>query len=208
MNREPHFIREKIKDERGNMRTNANQSHGTDNLLSDYMDRLSKTKGANRDADGLGVMSVGGLLVGGVDAISGKGGEEISGFIVTRHELRELAKYWFSERLEADFDWFLHQCTGSSEWRWSKYITRRLERLAETLGLEEMRNLWNTAIASFRKGNPMVTDEDWNIFRHGTEDEQEAWRARTFREDIGVEDGRSDESDDRTVSVEKRPCKS
>jgi hypothetical protein len=59
-------------------------------------------------------MSVGGLLVGGVNAVGGKGGGGISEFIVTRHEMREIAKYWFSERLKADFYWFVYQCTGSS----------------------------------------------------------------------------------------------
>ena len=48
----------------------------------------------------------GGLIIGSVDAINGQDGEEVE-FPVTRHELRALAAYWWTERLDHDFDWFV-----------------------------------------------------------------------------------------------------
>jgi hypothetical protein len=40
------------------------------------------------------------------------GGEEVE-FPVTRHELHALAEYWWTERIDHDFWFFLYQQTGS-----------------------------------------------------------------------------------------------
>jgi hypothetical protein len=93
---------------------------------AEYFDALEKSKGANRDTDGLGTMAVGPFLIGCVDAINGEDGKEVPEFAATRHELKQLAEYWALEGLEHDFEWFVCQQTGSSEWRWSVYIDRRL----------------------------------------------------------------------------------
>jgi hypothetical protein len=173
------------------MNKNANENQAPGNFVSDYFDRLDKSVGANRDTRGLGAMGVGPFVIGSVDAISGEGGEEMPEFVATRHELKELAEYWASERIEHDFDWFLYQSTGSSEWRWSAYINRRLNRLGEILGEEAMRSVWEAAIGSFRKHRPKITDEDWHIFTEGTDEEQEAWRDKVFGEQATAKEIRS-----------------
>jgi hypothetical protein len=145
--------------------------------LMDYVDRIEKSVGSNRDTDGLGIIAIGPSTIGSVDAINGEDGKEVPEFAVTRHELQQLASYWAGERIEQDFDWSLYQCTGSSEWRWSAYINRRLHRLAEVLGSETMRKVWHEAVVNFRK-HVKLTDEDWRIFTGGTDKEQEAWRGR------------------------------
>jgi len=119
---------------------------------TDYFDALSKSQGSNRDTEGLGAMAIAGgdLIIGSVDAINDQDGEEME-FPVTRHELRAPAAYWWTERLDHDFDWFVYQQTGSSEWRWSAYITRRLSRLGQILGEEAMEDAFDDASARWRK---------------------------------------------------------
>jgi hypothetical protein len=141
-----------------------------------YFERLAVSRGTNRDSDGLGKMNVGPFIVGTVDAINADDGQESHDFVPTRHELKQLAGYWAEERLAHDHEWFVYQCTGSSEWRWSTFIDRRLNRLAEILGDDAMKEVWDKAIASYRRGCPGLTDEDWRIFTCGTDEEQEAWR--------------------------------
>ena len=145
-----------------------------DVIGAEYFDALEKSKGANRDADGLGTMAVGPFLIGGVDAVNGEDGKEVPEFAATRHELKQLAEYWALERLERDFDWFVNQQTGSSEWRWNSYINRRLIRLSDILGPEAMRKVDERAAASFRKRYPKISDADWRVFTGGTQEEQEA----------------------------------
>lgn len=162
-------------------KVSENQKPGS--ITTDYLDRLQKSVGSNRDADGLGTMAAGPFVVGGVEAINGEDGKELPEFVATKHELKQLAEYWALEGIEHDFDWFVYQSTGSSEWRWSVYIDRRLNRLSEILGPEEMQRAHKAAVASFRKRNAKITDEDWQIFTKGTEAEQEAWREKAFAKD-------------------------
>jgi len=85
----------------------------------------------------------------------------------------------------------MYQSTDSSEWRWSAYINRRLNRLSGVLGPEAMRQARDEAIASFRERQPKLTDEDWLVFTKGTEEEQEAWRDKVFREEEAAEQAKS-----------------
>jgi hypothetical protein len=148
----------------------------------DYLDRLRESVGTNRDTEGLGTMAVGPFIVGSVDAINGEDGKEVAEFVATKHELKQLARYWAEERIERDFYWFVYQGTGSSEWRWSAYITRRLNRLSEVLGLEAMERVWDDAVASYRRRRK-ISDEDWRVFTEGSEEEQEVWRKKMLEEE-------------------------
>jgi hypothetical protein len=169
------------------MESNVSENEMPANNVSDYLNRLQKSMGTNRDTDGLGVVANGPFVIGSVDAINGEDGREVPEFLATRHELKQLAEYWAQERIEDDFDCFLYQSSGSSEWRWSAYINRRLNRLSELLGPEAMRKVHEDAVASFRKCNPKISDEDWRVFMEGTEEEQEAWREKVFGEDESAE---------------------
>lgn len=147
----------------------------------EYFEALQKSVGSNRDTEGLGAMQMGPLIIGSVDAINGENGAEVPAFVITRHELKQLALYWMQERLDFDFDWFLYQSSGSSEWRWNAYIGRRLARLHDILGVHAMNRLWEEACMAFRKGRSQLTDQDWRIFQEGTEEEQEAWRSEHIK---------------------------
>ena len=147
-----------------------------------YVEGLRASVGTNRDTKGLGSMKVGPSIVGCVDPINGEDGNEFPDFVPTRHELKQLALYWMHERIDHDFDYFCYQQTGSSEWRWSVYISRRLDRLAEILGEEAMQQVRKGAVESYRKGYAKITDEDWRVFTTGNEKEQDAWRTKLWEE--------------------------
>jgi hypothetical protein len=150
--------------------------------LSNYLDRLEKSAGSSRDTDGLGTMAAGPFVVGSVEAINGEDGKEAPEFVATRHELKQLAEYWALEGLKHDFEWFVCQQTGSSEWRWSVYVDRRLNRLGEILGPGAMSEVHQQAVQAFRKLRSTVSDADWRVFTEGTQEEQDGWRAKIFGE--------------------------
>jgi hypothetical protein len=164
------------------MESNVSKNEMPSNNLSDYLDRLEKSAGSNRDTDGLGTMAAGPFVVGSVEAINGEDGKEAPEFVATRHELKQLAEYWALERIEHDFDWFVMQTSGSSEWRWSTYVNPRLNRLAQVLGSEAMSKVHQQAVQAFRKSYPKISDADWRVFTEVTQEEQDAWRAKVFGE--------------------------
>ncbi len=148
----------------------------------DYFDAIEASVGTNRDTKGLGTMKVGPCVIGSVGPINGEDGKEVPDFVPTLHELKQLAGYWIGERIDLDFDWFAYQQSGSSEWRWSVFIYRRLHRLAEVLGEEAMKQIGKNAVKIYRKCYPSISDEDWRVFTTGTEEEQEAWRTKLWKE--------------------------
>jgi hypothetical protein len=164
-----------------------NNSKSEASTANDYLDRLEKSAGSNRDTGGLGTMAAGPFVVGSVEAINGEDGNEAPEFVATRHELKQLAEYWALERIEHDFDWFLLQTSGSSEWRWSTYVNRRLNRLAQVLGSEAMSKVHQQAVQAFRQRYPKISDADWRVFTEGTQEEQEAWRNKAFGDDGAAE---------------------
>ena len=148
----------------------------------DYFDAIEASVGTNRDTKGLGTMNVGPCIVGSVGPINGEDGKEVPDFVPTLHELKQLARYWIGERIDSDFEWFAYQQSGSSEWRWSVFISRRLSRLAEVLGEEAVWQVGKVAVETYRKCYPRINDEDWRVFTIGTEQEQEAWRTKLRKE--------------------------
>jgi hypothetical protein len=145
------------------------------------LDALRKSQGSNRDTEGLGAMAIAGgaLIIGSVDAINGQGGEEVE-FPVTRQELRALAAYWWTERMDCEFDWFVYEQTGRSEWGRSLYIDRRLNRLHRILGQEAMDKVIEDATARWRKLHKL-SDEEWRVFTRGSDQEKETWREARWR---------------------------
>lgn len=51
------------------MESNVSGNEMPSNNLSDYLDRLEKSEGSNRDADGLGTTAAGPFVIGSVDAV-------------------------------------------------------------------------------------------------------------------------------------------
>ena len=53
------------------------------------------------------------MVIGAIDRINGAGAEP-SGFVVTKHELERVARYWFHERPDNYYTCFIFQSSGSS----------------------------------------------------------------------------------------------
>jgi len=145
---------------------------------TDYVDALMKSKGSNEDTDGLGMMAAGPLVIGSVDAINGKEGEEVPEFS-PRHELERLAAYWWTERIDRDFDWFVYQQTGSSEWRGAYTSSAACTALPNPRRGGHGKR-FDDASARWRKLYK-ISDEDWRVFTRGSDQEQEAWRETQWR---------------------------
>jgi len=45
-----------------------------------------------------------------------------------------------------------------------------------------MQRVGKDAVASYRKRYPSISDEDWRVFTTGTDQEQEAWRTKLWKE--------------------------
>src|SRR3977135_4086515 len=53
-----------------------------------------QTHKPSKDARGLGPLQGGQIRLGAIDMIVGEGGVEVSGFVATRNEVFQLARYW------------------------------------------------------------------------------------------------------------------
>ena len=105
-----------------------------------------------------------------MDEVNGPGAEEIWGFTPTHHELIQIVKYWTEVWLDLDYFMFLHSQTGSDWLRKSHFAHRRVGRIAEILGADEVKKNIDEVYAEFGKtGNKRY----WDIFLNGTEEQRE-----------------------------------
>ena len=75
---------------------------------------------------------IGRLVIGAVGGIKGSGAEPVA-FLVTKHELEEVARYWFDKYFRTEYI-----CSGSLEWRIHTYSYKRLVAITRVLGDERM----------------------------------------------------------------------
>ena len=113
-----------------------------------------------------------GLVIGQASHINGADAA-LTGFVVTKHELEQVARYWFDQRLDNDFFCFFYDCSGSYEWRLSRYSSERLHAIGQVLGDDRMRVIENEVAAVFQK-DAKLDDEGWRIFTTGSAKEQAA----------------------------------
>jgi len=113
--------------------------------------------------------------LGGVYVAEVNGPEacKIPEFTPTKHELIQIAKYWYDQVFYNDFYFFTFAQTGSTEWRINMYAERRIDRVAEILSEEELNELLADVERGFKE-KYKISDEDWNIFKNGS---QEEWAA-------------------------------
>jgi hypothetical protein len=135
--------------------------------------REDETQQFSMDAQGLGPRQAGPFTVGFVDMIVGKGGLEVPEFVATKHEIIQLVRYWATEIIDLDFEFFLYGCTGSSEWRTHVFANRRLTTISKVLGEEEVTKAVMQAKEDFAK---TVDQRAWKIFTTGTKEERELFQ--------------------------------
>jgi len=131
---------------------------------------------------------IGPFLVGYVDEVNGTEAVEVPDFVPTRHELIQIVKYWAKERVDNAWFFFVTGQTGSSEWRINLFAERRIDRIAEILGEDEVEKAIDEVFAEFgEKQDKRI----WEIFLNGTEEQQEAVQEefqRAFDEGTGIDE--------------------
>lgn len=79
----------------------------------------------------------GGLILGYVDDVNGSGAAEVP-FLPTRHELGVLARYWGGVVAEIEDVWAALQSVGSEDMRVRWFALRRMHRIADLVGVENL----------------------------------------------------------------------
>lgn len=115
-----------------------------------------------------------GSFIGHVSEVNGPGGEEIDGFLPTRHELGLVVKHWMMQIIEYEFFIFCFQCASSELTRRSSFAARRVERIEMLIGEEDTHRAIENAYAEFGRAQ---NAETWRIFRNGTKEEVRAFHA-------------------------------
>src|SRR5262245_57069626 len=133
---------------------------------------------SNSDNEFLEPWCAGHFKIGCVDEVNGAGAAEVPGFTPTRHELRQLAKYWAETALEIEYDWFIYAQVGGTDMRLEPFAQRRIARIANLLGTEEVQKLVSEVEIEFgKKQYPRA----WEIFCHGTKEEREQFQDEIHR---------------------------
>ena len=122
---------------------------------------------SNPDNEFLGPTGGGPVTIGLVDEVNGLGAAGVPEFVPTRHELLELARFWAREDLEIQLGWFLYGQTGSTDLRVSSYAIRRINRIADLLGQDVVKD----AIASVYREAEERDKLLWKIFKDGDQKE-------------------------------------
>jgi len=146
---------------------------------------MAEENKGNPDSHGLGWWGDERSFVGYIDEVNGPGSVEVPDYKPTRHELIQLAKYWAGIAIDIEYDWFEYQQTGSSEIRLGPFAHRRISRISDVLGQEEVAKAVDEACDEFGKSCDPRT---WKIFREGNPEEQRALQAKIAREMSGTED--------------------
>tara|TARA_B100000315_G_scaffold2694_1_gene2559 strand:- start:85 stop:462 length:378 start_codon:yes stop_codon:yes gene_type:complete len=95
-------------------------------------------------------------VIGWVEEINGQGAEEVSEFIPTRHELEQLAEYWYTQYLEIERWEDMTQSTGSTELRLKGFATQRVNRIELLIGQEAVDRAYQSAKRSLDSPNESV----------------------------------------------------
>lgn len=130
----------------------------------DAASTADQTHKLSKDASGLGPLQGGQIRLGAVDMIVGEGGVEVPGFVATRNEVFQLARYWATEIIKLDFDYFIYRSLESSLCRIRDFAARRLDTMSKFIGEEDARRALTDAEQAFEK---RVDPLSWKNFKGG-----------------------------------------
>ena len=105
----------------------------------------------NTDNADLEPMCGNGFVIGSVDEVNGDGAKEILGFAPTQHELIQVVKYWVNRELDIRWFTFITGQTGSTERRVVHFALRRIGRIGDVLGAEDVDKAIEEAAEEFSK---------------------------------------------------------
>lgn len=127
-------------------------------------------------AEGLLVRLTENFIYGSRYEINSKNDFEIPGFVATRCELFQLAKYYGSQSVEIAFDEFIGAVPGSMEWKIETFSNCRLGQIAALLGRENVELAYAQGGEEFRKSRSIEDDSRaWKLFKYGTRKERTAY---------------------------------
>ena len=126
----------------------------------------------NRDNDGLRSWGNKRIVVGYVHEVNGPGAAEAPDFVATEHELITLVKHWGRVALHNEFFWFIYQVGGSSDTCETYFAYRRIARIADLIGQDEVDRIIDEVWEDFGKQQNV---REWNLFRNGTKEQVKAF---------------------------------
>lgn len=142
---------------------------------------MDKKPKSSSDSEGVGCWGNSRLVVGYVSEVNGPDACDVPEFVPTKHELIQIAKYWLLCLLDNDFYFFVHGQTSSTEWRINIYSNRRINRIAEILPEQELNEALEEAERDFKQ-DKKISDDDWDVFKNGTQEQWDSYRERLWRE--------------------------
>lgn len=139
----------------------------------------------NSDNDELLPCGDKGLVFGYTNEVNGPGAEELKEFVVTRHELIQIVKYWAERRLGDSWDTFV---TGdginTTDFYQRCFAKRRIARAERALGKEAVDKAFKEVEDEFKAGvkpRPAIDARLWGVFVHGTEEQRAAVQEEFWR---------------------------
>ena len=105
-------------------------------------------------------------------------GVECPEYVPTRHELLELARYWYEKRLSTYADCFYYEITDSYESRMLSYAERRLGRIAAAIGRAAM----DAIVVEVEVEYQQRMGGDWEVVADGSPEQRETVRERVENE--------------------------
>jgi hypothetical protein len=115
----------------------AEEKKETAGELRAETERETRTIAQNGDKDDLQPGGEGMFAISYVDAVNGGAAQETPEFVPTRHELIQLARYWHRRCLDNKWS-FIAGPSASAEIRVGPYAERRIARIKELVGKEEV----------------------------------------------------------------------
>ena len=107
---------------------------------------------------------------------------EVPDFLAVQIELIQLLKFWYWEYLNHQLYWLVTGTTGMCE-RGVGFVTS--ERCAKILALlpeDKGKEAVDEAIETFKTDHKAFSEDDWNVFFHGTIEEWEQLQKRIWKE--------------------------
>ena len=159
--------------EENNNTARNKEVEATKDLLSAYEAQCQEPKVRNADNEWLGSP----FPIAAVEEVNGTGAAEVVGFVPTRHELLELARYWAKVAVDIEYLWFLYQQVGSSDLRRQPFAWSRVGRIQELLG-DDVSKIVDKVYEEYgRKQEPKY----WDVFLNGTDEQRQAVQEEIVR---------------------------
>jgi hypothetical protein len=142
-------------------------------------DAVSEVGAPGQDGRSHRPLSVWSFVYGGVDEANAPLREEVSGYPLTRFELRLLARHWAKESLEVDLFKFYYQMSDGPDYRLQAYARHCLDRIADLLGPDVVKGAVAEVVEEARR---VMSDEEWRVFTEGGDGEWDQVHVRVCQE--------------------------